>query len=153
MVTPPPPVDLTGWGQVDHSARRATNRTTLRGASGAAVDVELVRCAAGRLREAYPVSEHDVEVRVGAASAGGVEPAALTALLGDLVQAVLASDPECRRVVLAIPEGDLEVLAAAEDAGFRYVVDVDLPDEAVSLAVAEPAWVTAIDMDLDHVPT
>ena len=48
-------------------------------------------------------------------------------------------------------------MAAAESAGFRYVVDVDVPDEdgvveQLSLLVREPDFVTHVDMDLDHVP-
>lgn len=39
-----------------------------------------------------------------------------------------------------------------EAVGFRYVIDVDLPEGAVSLTVAEPDWVTKVYMDLDHVP-
>ena len=110
--------------------------------------VVIERCVKGRLRAAYPVAEHDVEVRF------PVPPAAaeLTPALREVVASVLASDAECRRVVFAAAEGDLATLDAAEQAGFRYVVDVDLPDGPVSLAVAEPDWVTAVDMDVDHVP-
>lgn len=109
--------------------------------------VVLEHCVTGRLREAYPVSERDVEVR-----AAGLAPAELTTTLERAVPAIEAADPLCRRIVFAAPEGDVSVLEAAEAAGFRYVVDVDLPEGPVSLAVAEPGWVTAVDMDLDRVP-
>ena len=151
MATALPQVSVDGWEQLDRSAGRASCRLVLRGPAsvdGVVIDVELERCEVGRLREAYPVSEHDVEVRV-----GELEPSTLAVLLRDLVPAVLSADPECRRVVFAAPEGDLAVLSGAEEAGFRYVVDVDLPDGSVNLTVAEPGWVTAVDMDLDHVPT
>lgn len=148
MTTALPQVAVEGWSQLDGAAGRTSKRLVLRGPADVVVDVELERCESGRLREAYPVSEHDVEVRV-----GELEPPVLTALLRGLAPAVLSADQACRRLVFAAPEGDLAVLSAAEEAGFRYVVDVDLPDGSVSLAVAEPGWVTAVDMDLDHVPT
>lgn len=97
---------------------------------------------------AYPVHARDREVHPDPALAGS----ALTGLLVETVEAVLAIDPQCRRVVYAAPEGDLERLAAAERAGFRFVVAIDLPDGAFSLSVAEPDWVIQVDMDLDHVP-
>ncbi|GAA4965842.1 hypothetical protein HD597_007027 [Nonomuraea thailandensis] len=105
--------------------------------------VRLERCAAGRLRDAYPVAAHDLEVQAPEADAG---------LLRAVVDAVAQADPHCRRVVYAVPEGDLNRMAVAESAGFRYVVDVDLADAQLSLLVAEPEWVTRTDMDLDHVP-
>ena len=117
--------------------------------AGSEVEVVLERCATGRLRAAYPVAEHDVEARFADATP---EPAVVTSVLERAVAAVLDADPQCRRVVFAAPEGDLATLAAAENAGFRYVVDVDLPDGSVSLTVAEPDWVTAVDMDLERVP-
>ncbi|MGP3962073.1 hypothetical protein ACTWPT_39400 [Nonomuraea sp. 3N208] len=105
--------------------------------------VRLERCAAGRLRDAYPVAAHDVELQVDGAG---------TELLLALVDAVSVADPRCRRVVYAVQEGDLPRIAAAEAAGFRYVVDVDLADAQLSLLVAEPGWATRTDTDLDHVP-
>jgi hypothetical protein len=96
------------------------------------------RCTAGRLYNAYPVGEYDVEIRL----PGGAD----TGLLRDLVTQIEVSDPRCRRVVYAAPAGDLADIAAAEAAGFRYVVDVDLPgDASFSLLVAEPGWVTRLD--------
>lgn len=151
MTAPLPPVDVAGWELVERSVGRASSRLVLRGpgavGDGSVVDVELERCEVGRLSDAYPVSEHDVEVRV-----GKPEPQVLTALLRDVVAAVLSADVDCRRVVFAVPDGDLALLSAAEAAGFRFVVDVDLPEGTVSLAVAEPSWVTAVDIDLDAVP-
>ncbi|MEU6408200.1 hypothetical protein [Microbispora sp. NPDC046933] len=107
------------------------------------VAVRLERCAAGRLRHAYPVAAHDIELQAAEADAG---------LLRALVDAVAEADPQCRRVVYAVPEGDLDRMAVAEAAGFRYVIDVDLADAQLSLLVVEPEWVTRTDMDLDHVP-
>jgi hypothetical protein len=64
----------------------------------------------------------------------------------------MAADPECRRVVFAASVGDLDAVAAAQAAGFRYVLDVDVPDAELSLLVAEPDWVSDVDADLDRVP-
>ncbi|WP_300679706.1 hypothetical protein [Nocardioides sp.] len=104
----------------------------------------------GRLGSTYPASKHDVELRLDLAAvpAGG-----LAGVLRTESDAVLAADPTIRKVVFAAPAGDLEVIGAAEQAGFRYVVDVDLPGLELSLLVREPGWVTQVDMDLDRVPT
>ncbi|MEV5835478.1 hypothetical protein [Nocardia sp. NPDC052112] len=112
------------------------------------VTVELERCANGRLRDAYPVSAHDIEARV----TGRIPQALLVELLATLMPALEKADPECRKIVFATLAGDTSALAAAEAAGFRYVVDIDLPDAELSLFVAEPTWVTAVDMDLDRIP-
>ena len=103
-------------------------------------------CSEGRLRDSYPVNAHDVEVRV----AGEPPPALLAGLLRDAARDALAADPRCRRVVFAVPAGARAAIDAAEAAGFRHAVDVDLPDEELSLFVAEPDWVTA--MDSERVP-
>ncbi|MFE5036755.1 hypothetical protein [Streptomyces sp. NPDC056683] len=76
----------------------------------------------------------------------------LPALLRSLTAAVLAADPHCRRVVLAVPAADRGGLTAAESAGYRYAVDVDLGTDELALLVAEPDWVTVTDIDLDRVP-
>jgi hypothetical protein len=140
-------IELASWTVLGQENSRTTAKISIQDAHGLVGSVTLERCTSGRLRDAYPVSEHDLEARV-----SNVPPAAVTSLLSELVAAIQFADPRCRRVVFAAAEGDLVALSAAEDAGFRYVIDVDLPDGAVSLAVAEPAWVTAVDMDLDHVP-
>jgi hypothetical protein len=113
----------------------------------AVIPVVVERCAAGQLRDCYPAHTHDVEVRPTVS-----EPAVLTDLLEALVAGVLAADPHCRRVVFAAPAGAPDAVAAAESAGFRYIVDVDLRDAEVSLLVVEPDWARAVDMDLDRVP-
>ena len=66
---------------------------------------------------------------------------------------VFEADPKCRRLVIACPEGDVSAIARAEKAGFRYVVDVDLPQETFSLMTAEPAWVLEQSRRIDVVPT
>ena len=116
--------------------------------AGSEGEVELTRARKSRLRHAYPVGEHDVEV----ALSGLAAPGAWTEVLERVVAAVEETDPFCRRVVIATDIEDLDALRSAERAGFRYVLDVDLQGGSYRLAVAEPEWVTRVDMDLDRVP-
>lgn len=141
--------EVVSWS--DFGGRVALRRDGARG-----VTVELVRCVNGRLRLAYPVAARDVEVQVPDVTTSED----LTAVLRAVVLALRQSDPQCRKVVFAVdrsgsgrgPLSPLTAIAAAEAAGFRYVVDVDLADAELSLLVVEPEWVTAVDIDLDHVP-
>ena len=128
------------------SRTRTSGRFRIRG-RGVDTGGQVERCAAGRLRDAYPAGARDLELRI----IGDVTDDALAALLRDLVDAIQDAEPHCRRVVYAAP-ADAPARTAAEDAGFRYVVDVDLADEQVGLLVAEPEWVRAADTELDHVP-
>ncbi len=105
--------------------------------------VKLQRCVTSRLRDAYPVNAHDVEARV----TEELPPDLLAEMLAKTAREVLGNDPRCRRVVFAAPVDDLTRIAAAQAAGFRYVVDVDAPGEELSLLIAEPHWVTAMDSD------
>ncbi|MDR6508195.1 hypothetical protein [Arthrobacter oryzae] len=66
---------------------------------------------------------------------------------------VMKDDPACRRLVLATTEGDVEAIARGEAAGYRYVVDVDVPGRSLSLLVAEPDWVLEESRHLDDIPT
>ncbi|MEU6586639.1 hypothetical protein [Nocardia sp. NPDC046763] len=142
------PVLHEPWTVEVRSRSRTTVALDVRRPVDGGVTVELERCAAGRLRHTYPVHSHDVEARV-----TGTLPGPLLAdLLVALFAAVEAADPYSRRLVFAASADDCSTIAAAESAGFRYVVDFDLPDAQLSLLVAEPSWVTAVDMDLDHVP-
>ncbi|MFG2937796.1 hypothetical protein [Streptomyces sp. NPDC048282] len=143
-----PAVTVEGVGEttVESWNRRWGRLRLLDGDRRTLVRVE--RCAAGRLRDAYPAGAHDVEVVVESAGRGDPAPA----LLRTLVDAVRAADPRCRRIVYAAEEGDRTATEYAEAAGFRYVVDIDLKDRRLSLMVHEPGWVTGTDMDLDHVP-
>ncbi|HKT04002.1 MAG TPA: hypothetical protein VJT31_31115 [Rugosimonospora sp.] len=107
---------------------------------------QLGRCAPGRLHDAYPAGEHDIEIRL----PGGAD----MELLRRLSAAIETDSPRCRRIVYAAPEGDLADIAAAEAADFRYVVDVDVPGASLSLLVAEPGWVTQIGtVDVPTVPS
>ncbi|MER6332907.1 hypothetical protein [Streptomyces sp. NPDC001034] len=114
---------------------------------GGAVEARVERCAWGRLRDAYPVGLRDLEVRVGPCAAG-----ALADLLAELREALADADPLSRRVVFAVPVDDPGRIAAAESAGFRRVVDIDLDEVEHTLLTWEPAWATRIDPGLDRVP-
>ncbi|MFF0818183.1 hypothetical protein ACFYVR_23965 [Rhodococcus sp. NPDC003318] len=159
MTAPSPfplPLFAEPWSGEVVSWSDSGGRIVLRRDGERTVTVEFVRCVRGRLRLAYPVSTHDVEVRVADIATADE----LTAALRVVVPAVREADPRCRKVVYPVvsngsarePLGALATIAAAEAAGFRYVVDVDIADAELSLMVAEPDWVTAVDIDLDHVP-
>lgn len=66
---------------------------------------------------------------------------------------VMAADPACRRLVLAVDEGDVAAIARGEAAGYRYVLDVDVPGRSLSLLAAEPGSVLEDSRHLDDVPT
>ena len=110
---------------------------------GTPIEFSARRCADGRLRNAYPVSAHDVELDV----LNGAAPQQIMHPLAVLTQAILNSDDSCRRVVFAAPADDHALVAAAQAAGFRFVLDVDVPGAELSLLVAEPRWVTKLDDD------
>jgi hypothetical protein len=116
---------------------------TTAGRPGPAGLGRLEPCASGRLRDSYPVNAHDVEARV----AGQVPPPQLADWLRSAAREALTDDPRCRRVVFAAPAGGQAAIDAAKAAGFRYVADVDLPGEELSLFVTEPGWVTALDSE------
>ena len=113
---------------------------------GTPIEFSARRCADGRLRNAYPVSAHDVELD----ALNGAAPQQIMRPLAVLTQAILNFDDSCRRVVFAAAADDHALIAAAEAAGFRYVLDVDVPGAELSLLVAEPRWVT--ESDNDRVP-
>ncbi|NBM20910.1 hypothetical protein [Streptomyces sp. GC420] len=150
MITVPAAPDLhldPRWEAVP--VRRGRHMSHLRVTGhGTGIDVRVERCAAGRLRHTYPAGARDMEVRVD----GPCPRETLAALLRSLADAVDAADPSCRRIVFAAASGDRGSVTAAQSAGFRYVTDVDLGREELSLLVAEPAWVTRTDIDLDRVP-
>ncbi|MFC9842837.1 hypothetical protein ACFWFF_02060 [Streptomyces sp. NPDC060223] len=135
------------WELVRETRTRYSADLLVRG-DDVTVEVRLERCAAGRLRDSYPVGAHDVEVRI----ADDCPVAVLPRLLHTLTAALQSADPACRRVVHAVRAGQLSEIAAAESAGFRYVVDVDLGQADISLLVAEPGWVARTTIDLDRVP-
>lgn len=90
------------------------------------------------LRHTYPYGSHDAQVDFN----GGED-------LRARVDAVFAADAECRRVVVMVEQENVEQIKVCEDAGLRYVLDVQLrTGEEVSLMVSEPDWVTAQSTDV-----
>jgi hypothetical protein len=81
-----------------------------------------------------------------------VDGAARTELLYAAALGALNADGLCRRVVYAAPSGDVAAMATAIAASFRFVVDVEVAGEDLSLLVLEPDWVTGVDMDLGRAP-
>jgi hypothetical protein len=149
MIPVPPLPDVllpAPWSAEPVRHARHTLETRVTGETVRGAGVRLERCAAGRLRDAYPVGLHDVEVRSDCADE------VLPRLLSALTEAVGDADPRCRRIVLVTGAGDAPRIAAAESAGFRYVVDVDLGSAEHSLLTWEPDWATRVDPDLDRVP-
>lgn len=97
------------------------------------------------IKDAYPVSGRDQLLTLsGPAEAGTIQLVS---------EELMRRDPHCRRLVIAPDEGDVAAIARAEAGGFRYVVDVDLWDRAVSLMTAEPDWVLEESRRIDEVPT
>ena len=106
------------------------------------VELGVRRCISSRLRDTYPVSSHDIELF----GLNDAPPHAFARALAELSEAVLKADPLCRRVVFAASAGQAYMALAAEMAGFRPVVDVDVPGAELTLFVAEPDWVSNIDL-------
>jgi hypothetical protein len=146
---PLPPLSLPpGWNAVPDDANRAGSLLRVFKSGPYACEALIGRCATGRLRSAYPVGSRDVEVRIVAAEAADV----IAETLATLRAAIHIADPGCRRVIFAAPAGDTQTMTAAENAGFHFVVDVDLPAVELSLFVSEPEWVASIEPGLDHMP-
>lgn len=98
----------------------------------------------GHLVDAYPAGTHDIELAThGLVAAREVQR---------VTREVLEADPRCRRVVLPVPEQDLAAIAWAEEAGYRYVVDVETRDGGYSLLVTEPEWVLEQPHILEDIP-
>lgn len=97
------------------------------------------------LRLAYPVGLRD---RL-------LEPSddAVAGALQLVAERIFEADPATRRLVVAAAAEDLPAMQRAEAAGFRYVVDVEIPGQVLELFVAEPAWVLEESRRIDDVPT
>ncbi len=124
-----------GWQGETHEVPAVVGGTARLGIRAARV---------GDLVDAYPAGANDREI--------AVEGEPQLQAVRDYVAGVLERDPRCRRVVLAVPEGDLEAIGWAEDAGFRFVVNVETRRGAHSLLVVEPEWVLAQPHALEDIP-
>ncbi|KUO17764.1 GNAT family N-acetyltransferase [Streptomyces dysideae] len=116
---------------------------------GTPVELRLYRVQHHPLRACYPYGAYDIAVGLVL-----VQDAENTAgrLLNDLVPALFAADPNCRRVVAAPPEDDTATQAAFEAGGFRRVAEADLPAGSVVLFTAEPSWLADLPTALDDMP-
>ncbi|WP_010119592.1 hypothetical protein [Corynebacterium nuruki] len=114
------------------------------GTGGAPAVLTHRRARSGPLRDAYPSGTHDEELIY----TGRPEPDRLASYTAHL----LHLNPRCRRVVLPVPELDLDAIAWAESAGFRYVLDVETHGGCFSLLVTEPRWVLDQPAVLDDIP-
>jgi hypothetical protein len=148
-IPPLPALRVEGeWQTTEESSTRSARSMVLRRGNDTEAAVHVERCVGGRLRDAYPVGAHDVEIQIATETSAEVLPGLLTTL----AHAVLSADPSCRRVVHAVGQGDGSAVETVERAGFRYVVDIDLPDEELSLLVYELYWANVTAAELDHVP-
>ena len=114
------------------------------GSSSGAARIGARYARSGELVDAYPAGAHDREL--------ALEGVLATGAVRAFTDALLSSDPRCRRVVLSVPEMDLDAIRFGEEAGFRYVVDVETRAGAFSLLVAEPEWVIDQAQALDDIP-
>ncbi|MCL2533601.1 MAG: hypothetical protein FWE39_05500 [Nocardiaceae bacterium] len=116
---------------------------------GAPLEVRGRFAVRGALGNAYPAGVADIELDI-----RGLRDVAALRALGERI---LRENPACRRIVLPVPAGDLDAIGFAEDAGFRYVVDVDVPGERgeiteLSLLVMEPGWVANAPTAVNDLP-
>lgn len=119
-----------------------------------ALTVEFRSALAGPLAGAYPAGAHDLEVRVDALT----NPAGLYAAS----TAAFEARPDCRRITFASPAASLGAVGYAEEAGYRYVLDVEIREPAgavqgdatreLSLLVLEPRWILDQPIAVDDLP-
>lgn len=133
-----------GLGASPFAPEWGTVREVHGGSSEAVARIGVRPARAGHLVDAYPAGTRDREL----ALEGDVGPSTVAAVVDE----IFAADPQCRRVILPVPVGDLEAIAWAEDAGFRFVVDVDTRSGSYSLLVVEPGWVLAQPSALEDIP-
>lgn len=145
----PVPVFSAPWAAETVAWSDRGGRLVLRRSDGFLAAVEIRRCVYTSLRGAYPVAARDVEVRV---TASGSDRD-LSDTLGTVAVAIRNADPKCRKVVYPAActgSNSAALRLAAERAGFRHTVDIDLAEVELSLLVSEPEWVT--EVDLERVP-
>lgn len=107
--------------------------------------VNIARAVGSVFESSYPAGLRD---RLLAVSDGA--PAGAIQLASEFV---MATDGACRRIITACAEGDIDSIARAEAAGYRFVVEVDTRTGSFALLAAEPAWVLEESRNIDDVPT
>lgn len=91
------------------------------------------------LRHTYPYGKNDMVLRYASAATMATD-----------VEDIFRRHPECRRIIVPIPAGDVESLAECEKAGLRYVLDVEQRDgQELALMVAEQGWVATINETIE----
>lgn len=83
------------------------------------------------IRHTYPFGSNDVVLPYSGANA-----------LSERIREVFDTDAKCRRVIVPVEPDNVEEISACENAGMRYVLEVQLrTGEEHVLMVAEPDWV------------
>jgi hypothetical protein len=136
-----------GWTLRATTERSGTSREfTASLDGGPEIVLHIHRVRHHPLRACYPYGDHDLAVDLTVA-----EPE-VPALLRELVPALFAASPRCRRVIAAPDERDIRAQEALEAGGFLRIAEADLPDRSVVLLVAEPPTITALSTALDDMP-
>ncbi|TDD20306.1 N-acetyltransferase [Kribbella turkmenica] len=97
--------------------------------------VELYRVRHDRLAEYYPSDDHDWGVHVAIGDVTRVGGGLGRRLLGALADALLASDPDCRRVVAEPDIDNTPSVRAFAAAGFVRQGELQLPEKTALLMV------------------
>jgi hypothetical protein len=141
---------LRGAPDTSLSARRTTSRYAASPAGGGAeIEVVVHSVAHHPLRACYPFGAHDLAVDV--VPSPGAEGLAAR-LLRELVPALFAAEPRCRRVIAAPQEDDTATQLLLEEAGFLRVTEADLPRGTVVLYAVEPPSLATMSTALDDMP-
>ncbi|WP_367325655.1 GNAT family N-acetyltransferase [Streptomyces sp. HUAS ZL42] len=119
---------------------------------GTPVELRLHRVAHHPLRACYPYGAHDISVGLVLPDHAEAGQDLAGRLLGDLVPALFAADPLCRRVVAAPAEDDTATQDTFAAGGFRRITEADLPSGSVVLFAAEPSWLADLATALDDMP-
>ncbi|WP_193241936.1 GNAT family N-acetyltransferase [Streptomyces phaeolivaceus] len=135
--------------------RRPARTYAVRAAEGGPeLFLELHRVPDHPLRACYPFGAHDLAIGLVPPSPDGAGPGPGPAarLLRDLVPALFALDPRCRRVIAAPDEDDTATQLVLEEGGFSRIVEADLPGGSVVLFAAEPTGIARLSTALDDMP-
>lgn len=141
----PAPLPSTWLAQVADSAEDGKTRYTVKEGEESRGEVLVEKARTSKVAMAYPAGLHDYLL-----TPSSDAPAEAIQLVSEQVW---AGDKQSRRLVLATALEDVPEIARAEAAGYRYIVDVDIPGEELSLLVAEPHWVLEESRNIDIVPT
>jgi RimJ/RimL family protein N-acetyltransferase len=119
---------------------------------GTALELHLHRVQRHPLRASYPYGARDIALGLALPDRSPAGQDLAGWLLRDLVPALFAADPLCRRFIAAPSEDDTATQNALEKGGFRRVTEADLPEGSVVLFAAEPPRVSGVSTALDDMP-